>query len=84
MISMEKTASSLSVSDKSNEQNVNEIKEEKMNLNSCFLKDNIIDDNANLNNIFNCYPQEDFIKAEEPANNLSQDEFNLFDDYFLM
>ena len=70
---MEKTASSLSVSDKSNEQNVNEIKEEKMNLNSCFLKDNIIDDNAN------------FIKAEEPANNLSQDEFNLyFDDYFLM
>ena len=81
MISMEKTASSLSVSDKSN---VNEIKEEKMNLNSSFLKDNIIDDNANLNNIFNCYQQEDFIKAEEPANNLSQDEFNLFEDYFLM
>ena len=81
MISMEKTASSLSVSDKSN---VNEIKEEKMNLNSSFLKDNIIDDTSNLNNIFNCYQQEDFIKAEEPANNLSQDEFNLFNDYFLM
>lgn len=78
---MEKTASSLSVSDKSN---VNEIKEEKMNLNSSFLKDNIIDDTSNLNNIFNCYQQEDFIKAEEPANNLSQDEFNLFNDYFLM
>lgn len=78
---MEKTASSLSVSDKSN---VNEIKEEKMNLNSSFLKDNIIDDTSNLNNIFNCYQQEDFIKAEEPANNLSQDEFNLFEDYFLM
>ena len=81
MISMEKTASSLSVSDKSN---VNEIKEEKMNLNSSFLKDNIIDDTSNLNNIFNCQQQEDFIKAEEPANNLSQDEFNLFEDYFLM
>ena len=81
MISMEKTASSLSVSDKSN---VNEIEEEKMNLNSSFLKDNIIDDTSNLNNIFNCYQQEDFIKAEEPANNLSQDEFNLFEDYFLM
>ena len=78
---MEKTASSLSVSDKSN---VNEIKEETMNLNSSFLKDNIIDDTSNLNNIFNCYQQEDFIKAEEPANNLSQDEFNLFEDYFLM
>ena len=78
---MEKTASSLSVSDKSN---VNEIKEEKMNFNSSFLKDNIIDDTSNLNNIFNCYQQEDFIKAEEPANNLSQDEFNLFEDYFLM
>ena len=78
---MEKTASSLSVSDKSN---VNEIKEEKMNLNSSFLKDNIIDDTSNLNNIFNCYQQEDFIKVEEPANNLSQDEFNLFNDYFLM
>ena len=78
---MEKTASSLSVSDKSN---VNEIKEEKMNLSSSFLKDNIIDDTSNLNNIFNCYQQEDFIKAEEPANNLSQDEFNLFEDYFLM
>ena len=81
MISMEKTASSLSVSDKTN---VNEIKEEKMNLNSSFLKDNIIDETSNLNNIFNCYQQEDFIKAEEPANNLSQDEFNLFEDYFLM
>ena len=81
MISMEKTASSLSVSDKSN---VNEIKEEKMNLNSSFLKDDVIDDTSNLNNIFNCYQQEDFIKAEEPANNLSQDEFNLFNDYFLM
>ena len=78
---MEKTASSLSVSDKSN---VNEIKEEKMNLNSSFLKDDVIDDTSNLNNIFNCYQQEDFIKAEEPANNLSQDEFNLFEDYFLM
>lgn len=78
---MEKTASSLSVSDKSN---VNEIKEEKMNLNSSFLKDDVIDDTSNLNNIFNCYQQEDFIKAEEPANNLSQDEFNLFNDYFLM
>ena len=55
-----------------------------MNLNSSFLKDNIIDDTSNLNNIFNCYQQEDFIKAEEPANNLSQDEFNLFNDYFLM
>lgn len=78
---MEKTASSLSVSDKSN---VNEIKEEKMNLNSSFLKDDVIDGASNLNNIFNCYQQEDFIKAEEPANNLSQDEFNLFEDYFLM
>ena len=78
---MEKTASSLSVSDKSN---VNDIKEEKMNLNSSFLKDDVIDDTSNLNNIFNCYQQEDFIKAEEPANNLSQDEFNLFNDYFLM
>ena len=78
---MEKTASSFSVSDKSN---VNEIKEEKMNLNSSFLKDDVIDGASNLNNIFNCYQQEDFIKAEEPANNLSQDEFNLFEDYFLM
>lgn len=78
---MEKTASSLSVSDKSNEANVDTLKEEKINLNSSFLKENIIEENSNLNNIFNC----DFIKSEEPVNNLSQDEFNLyFDDYFLM